>query len=173
MKRLIPALLFLTIGIMAHGQNSEMQSKNSLGVLFSPGYKSVNESIYAFGLRGTHAFNKIFSAGAEVNYQTFIGTYGNSDAVGGIAFGRITPFGKGLFAELGVQTHRVISSSRYGYTSMHAPFVSLGYQQKICDRMNLEFQFRPITLRGNSVESEFIKTSNISSKCYIALGYSF
>ncbi len=126
--------------------------KNSIGVLFSPGYVSPNFQVYGLGLRGTHSINKVFAYGAELNYQAFIGAFGNSDALGIIGFGRISPFRQGLFAELGSQANRVVSSGRSGSLNYISPYFAVGYEAKIIKNINAQFQVRPITFNGHAFE---------------------
>lgn len=172
MKKLT-LILTLVISGVAFGQTSGIKSKNSLGLLFSPGYKSASEQLYTFSARGMHAFNRALSAGLEVNYTVQNLSYRmSSDILGGIGFARITPCSKiGLFAEVGFQYYDDVSSSKTFELPAYSPFVALGYQARITNRIGLQFQYRPLTWKGYATEHAY--QNNALAKCYIGFSYSY
>ena len=175
MKKVYTLLILLIIVGISFGQTGETQSKNSIGVLFSSGYVSKDVQVFGFGLRGTHTLSKLFSIGAELNYQEFLGTYGNSDAMGIIGFGRLTPFGKGLFMELGAQGNTIVSSARSATPTLFSPYCALGYQAKICKNTSVQMQIRPITFNGSRIEffNELPGRTNFLQKIYFGFNYYF
>lgn len=152
MRQIITILILVVFSNSASAKDVEIDRKNSIGVLFSPGYVSPTFQVYGIAVRGTHSFTKVFAYGAELNYLGFLRPYGNSDAMGVIGFGRITPFRIGLFAELGIQGTSVISSARSSSLNYISPYLAVGYQAKIYNNLNAQFQVRPITFNGHEFE---------------------
>lgn len=174
MKQITIILILTICSNSTFAKTIDNGNRNSIGVLFSPGYISSNYQVYGLGLRGTHAVNKVFSYGAELSYQYTLGTYGNLDAMGGIGFGRISPFKKGPFAEFGAQAITVTSAARSGSSKYVSPYLSFGYQAKIFKRISAQFQVRPITFNGSKFEmNESPGRTNLLQKVYLGLNYSF
>lgn len=172
MKRAIAFAVALSI-LSVFSQKSEIKSRHTVGVNFSPGFPSADEIVFMAGLRGIHSFNKFLSAGAEIGYQQIIGKYANSDIFSSVGFVRVNPFRNGFFTEFGAQRQKIVSSARNSTPIVFYPFFSVGYQVSFGKNMQLEMQVRPNTFQSRSKDNLLNSTSQIPVLPFIGLNYSF